>query len=53
MSVQDIHDLVRNGRMTAADGARLLEYRAELAWKREPLWFRIVSRLAQLLGGRR
>ena len=45
MSASLIHDYVRNGRMTAYQGAVLLELRRELAWKREPLWFRIIMRL--------
>lgn len=45
-----VHDLVRSGRITPADGARLLELRRELAWRRRPWWERALLRL--LYGGR-
>jgi hypothetical protein len=37
-----IHDLVRSGRITAAQGAELIAYRRLLAWKRKPWWERLV-----------
>lgn len=38
-----IHDLVREGRITPADGALLLELRRELAWRRKPRWERALT----------
>ena len=45
MSASAILNAVRSGRMTAERGAMLLELRRELAWRRQPLWFRIVMGL--------
>lgn len=40
-----IIELVHSGRITAADGAFLLELRRELAWRRLPWWDRLITRL--------
>jgi hypothetical protein len=37
---QLIHDLVRQGRITPAQGALLLQLRAEIAYARKPWWER-------------
>lgn len=47
MSVSLIHDLVRSGRMTPADGALLIEFRRELAHRRRPWWVKAVEVLAR------
>lgn len=43
-----IRELVHSGRITAADGAQLLELRRMLAWRRRPWWDRLIT---WLLGG--
>lgn len=39
-AVQRVHDLVREGRISAHDGAMLLELRRQIAWRRLPWWVR-------------
>jgi hypothetical protein len=39
-AVWRIHDLVRDGRISAHDGAMLLELRRLIAWRRLPWWKR-------------
>jgi len=43
-----IRELVHSGRITAADGAQLLDLRRLLAWRRRPWWDRLIT---GLLGG--
>jgi hypothetical protein len=40
VSVSLIDDMVSSGRITPADGARLLELRRLVAWRRKPWWQR-------------
>lgn len=40
-SHQSIHDLVRTGRLTAEQGALLMEIRVRLAYARKPWWERV------------
>lgn len=41
MSLQSIHDAVRSGRISPADGAFLIDLRRRLAYARPPWWFRL------------
>ncbi len=49
-AVQRIHDLVREGRMSPATGAYLLELRRELRWRRRPWYAKAWSFLGRMLG---
>jgi hypothetical protein len=47
--VQRVHDHVREGRITPAQGAMLLELREELRLRRRPWWRRALSFLWKAL----
>jgi hypothetical protein len=47
--VSVILDLARRGRITPVQGATLLELRRELAWRRQPLWYRALVALFRAL----
>jgi hypothetical protein len=51
LSVQIIHDMVRNGRMTAHVGAMLLQLRAELKYARKPWWERALRFVGRVVFG--
>lgn len=46
-----VHDLVCSGRITAEQGARLLELRRLIAWKRMPWWERTLIVLCKAVFG--
>lgn len=50
-SHQSIHDLVRTGRLTAEQGALLMEIRVRLAYARKPWWERAVRMLGRVVFG--
>ena len=37
-----IHDMVRDGRVTAEQGAQLLDLRRQILWHRKPVWKRVL-----------
>lgn len=45
MSVDRIHDLVRDGRITPTQGADLMMLRRQIAWHRLPWWERLLRGL--------
>ncbi len=51
MSVHLIHDLVRTGRATPAQGALLLQLRAELQWARLPWWRKALAIVGRVIAG--
>jgi len=51
MSVSRIMDLVREGKITTAQGALLMELRRRIAWSRRPLWYRAGAVMLRALFG--
>lgn len=51
MSVHVVHDMVRTGRITPAQGAMLLQLRREIAWARQPWWVRALRVLGRMVFG--
>lgn len=49
IGVQRIHDLVREGRITAGQGSDLLELRRLLRWRRRPWWERAAITIWRML----
>lgn len=49
--IQLIHDLVRSGKLTAKDGATLLQLRAEIEYARKPRWERALRFVARAVFG--
>lgn len=44
-----IHDMARQGRITASQAAWLLELRRELAWRRRPWWDKTLTIMFRML----
>ena len=46
-----IQDMVRSGRITPEQGARLLQLRSEIAWARKPWWEKALIVIVRLVVG--
>jgi hypothetical protein len=51
IGTRTVHDLVRSGRITPADGALLLQLRAEIEYARKPRWERALRFIARVVFG--